>query len=306
MAIPPPLPGGYQLWHYLPSIPGAIIMAIVFLSLTVAHQWFIVRSGKWFCIPLIIGGICKSKPPCSSHPFRPDKMPLVEIVGYAARAFAHYNTTSTVPYAIQSLLILLAPILFAASAYMYLGRIVLAVEGGTFCLVPTRFLTWIFVTGDVVCFLIQAGGGGSLAVAKTTSKVKLGERVILAGLILQIVIFGLFVMVAGFFHYRLRKDNLTRGCNSLPWQRLLLALYLVSALIALRNVIRAIEYGMGSHGYLLTHEWTTFLFDSVPMGLVQITCLFWYTSTVGSSRNVKPSEASQSLQSLRKNSIAPV
>ena len=281
-------------------------MAIVFFSLTVVHLWFVVRSGKWVCIPLIIDGICKSKPPRSSHSFRFDEMPLVEIVGYAARAFAHYNITSTLPYAIQSLLIILAPILFAASAYMYLGRIILAVEANRFCPVPIRFLTWIFVIGDIVCFSIQAGGGGSLAVAKTTSKVKLGEVIILAGLILQIVIFGLFLMVAGLFHYRLRKDNLTRGCNSLPWQRFLLGLYLVSALIALRNVIRVIEYGMGSYSYLLTHEWTTFLFDGAPMGLVQITSLFWYSSTVGSSRNVKPSGTSQRLKSIRKNSTSPV
>lgn len=189
---------------------------------------------------------------------------------------------------------------------MYLGRIVLAVEGEKFCLVPTRFLTWIFVTGDVVCFLIQAGGGGALAVAKTTSKIKLGELVILTGLILQIVIFGLFVISTALFHYRMRKDNLTRDYNSLPWQQLLLGLYLISTLIALRNVIRAIEYGMGSHGYLLRHEWTTFFFDGVLMGLVLITCLFWYGNTVGSSRNVKSSEASHSLQSIRKNSIALV
>lgn len=282
-------------------------MALLFLGLTFTHVWFIVRNGKRFCIPLIIGGICKLKARCSSHLLRPDtvSLSLVEIVGYAARAFAHYNTTSKLPYVIQSLLILLAPVLFAASVYMYLGRIVLAVEGQKLLIVPARFLTKIFVTGDVVCFLIQSAGGGLLAGTKTPN-VKLGEGLILAGLILQIVIFGLFVMIAGSFHSRMRKDNSLRDCNDIPWQRLLLGLYIVSALVAVRNFIRAIEYGMGSNGYLLTHEWTTFLFDGVPMVLVLTTCFFWYGSSVGSSRNIKPSGASQRLQLLNKRPITPV
>lgn len=230
----------------------------------------------------------------------PDMVPLVEVVGYAARALAHYSTSSTLPYAIQSLLILLAPILLAACAYMYLGRIILAVEGQKHCLVPARFLTKIFVTGDVICFFIQAGGGGLLAGAKSTTKVKLGEAVILAGLVLQVVIFGLFLVVAGLFHTQMQKDISIRVCDDHPWQQLMMSLYLVSALIAVRNIIRAIEYGMGSNGYLLTHEWTTFLFDGVPMVLVLTICLFWYDSSVGSNRNIRSSGASHNLQSLHK------
>lgn len=206
---------------------------------------------------------------------------------------------------IQSLLILLAPILFAASVYMYLGRIVLAVERQKLLIVPARFLTRIFVTGDVICFLIQSAGGGLLAGTKTPN-VKMGEALILAGLILQIVIFGLFVVITGLFHSRMRKDNSIQDLNDIPWQRLLLGLYIVSALVVVRNVIRAIEYGMGSNGYLLTHKWTTFLFDGVPMVLVLTTCLFWYGSSIGSSRNTKPSGASQRLQLLSKRPTTPV
>lgn len=204
------------------------------------------------------------------------------MVGYSARAAAHYNPTSVIPYSIQSLLILLAPIFFAASVYMYLGRIIHAVGGEKHCIVPARFLIKIFVIADVVCFLIQVGGGGVLSNAKTASTVKLGENMILGGLILQIMIFGFFVVVTTYFQARMRGDAFAQSVTDLPWQRLLAGLYGVSALIIVRNVVRTIEYGQGSEGYLLTHEWTLYIFDALPMASVLAACLLWYRDTVGS------------------------
>lgn len=118
--------------------------------------------------------------------------------------------------------------------------------------------------------------------AKTTSALHLGENVILAGLVLQIVIFLFFCTIALAFHIRLR-ENVTAKImhNMVPWQRFLLGLYLVSMLITLRNVIRAIEYGMGQDGYFLENEWTTYVFDAAPMAVVLMICMVWYNSGVG-------------------------
>ena len=48
--------------------------------------------------------------------------------------------------------------LFAATVYMHLGRIVRAIDGEDICLVRPKWLTKIFVAGDVLSFFIQAGG----------------------------------------------------------------------------------------------------------------------------------------------------
>ena len=58
----------------------------------------------------------------------------------------------------QTLLILVAPALFAASIYMVLGRIILLVDGEQHSLIRKRWLTKIFVTGDVLSFLMQGAG----------------------------------------------------------------------------------------------------------------------------------------------------
>ena len=151
---------------------------------------------------------------------------------------------SITPYVIQSLLILLAPILFAASIYMILGRIIRAAQAGSYCLIRPNWVTKIFVGGDVFCFLMQSTGGGLLAKAEDVDDVNMGENIILGGLILQILIFGFFVVVATVLHKRLSQRPTMRSCQ-FAWQRYMWCLYFVSALITIRNVARCAEYGLG-------------------------------------------------------------
>jgi hypothetical protein len=263
-------------------VAAGIAFAAIFLGLTVAHLVGIVKTKKRFCIPLVIGGLCKSLFPCASPHGPITDSALVEVVGYAFRVYAHHNTTITTPYAVQSVLILLAPILFAATIYMCLGRIIIGVQGENYSMIKPRFLTKIFVAGDVFCFFVQAGGAGMLTTADTASKTELGERIILGGLILQILIFVFFIVVAVRFHCRLARALAQR--SPLPWQKLLLSLYAVSVLITLRNAVRAAEYGMGSSGYLLRHEWVIFAFDGACMILVLLLSLAWYRTNVGSKQ----------------------
>jgi hypothetical protein len=148
------------------------------------------------------------------------------------------------PYIIQSILILLAPILFAASIYMILGRLVTRTDSAVHSIVRATWVTKIFVTGDIVCFLIQSGGAGMLVQAKDQDGFKRGENIILGGLILQILIFGFFVVVAGIWHRRL-KARPTAASADIPWTRYIRLLYAASVFITIRNICRVIEYAMG-------------------------------------------------------------
>lgn len=57
-------------------------------------------------------------------------------------------------------------------------------------------------------------------------------------------------------------------------------LYIVSVLITVRNLIRVIEYGVGESGYLLTHEWTLYVFDGLLMAIVLLICTTWYSTNL--------------------------
>lgn len=62
------------------------------------------------------------------------------------------------PYVMQSLLLLLAPALLAASIYMILGRIITLTDGDSRSMIKRRWITKIFVAGDIISFLGQSAG----------------------------------------------------------------------------------------------------------------------------------------------------
>ncbi|KAF2019198.1 RTA1-domain-containing protein [Aaosphaeria arxii CBS 175.79] len=274
---------------YRPNEKAAAVAAGIFAILTIGHIVMLIRTRTWFCIAFIIGAI-------------------FEIVGYVARGLGRDRGDSLGLYVIQTLAILLAPILFAASVYMFLGRIIRATGCASYSMIRTTWLTKIFVGGDIVCFLIQGLGGSILATAKTKDKLDLGKYTILAGLILQIVIFGLFMIAAVIFHVRVNKKGLGKMANSWNWQGFLIALYVVSVIITIRNLFRTIEYVMGKDGYLLTHEWPIYAFDGALMAIVLAITAFWYVgdlSRYAQIANVSSREGVELIPGSQQNTAYP-
>jgi hypothetical protein len=114
-------------------------------------------------------------------------------------------------------------------------------------------------------------GGGMLANAKDPDTVKLGNNIILGGLILQVLFFGLFIAVAGTFHKRMSADPAAATSSSsllLPWARYLMILYLASFLIVVRCVFRIAEYAGGQDGVLVSTELYLYVFEAALMFLV--------------------------------------
>ena len=79
-------------------------------------------------------------------------------MGYIGRILSTNDLWALGPFIMQSLLLLIAPALFAASIYIILGRIILLVGDERYPLICRKWLTKMFVAGDVISFLVQAGG----------------------------------------------------------------------------------------------------------------------------------------------------
>ena len=173
----------------------------------------------------------------------------------------------------QSLLLLVAPAFFAASIYMILGRSMVSTGHDSLSIIRVKWLTKIFVCGDVISFLAQCAGGGFLSSAKSQSKINLGQDIIIAGLFIQIAFFGFFVVTAGVFHYRLYKcrDCDTRSAITVPWKNCLYVLYTASIFIMIRSIFRAIEYITGTDGPLMSTEVYLYVFDAALMFLTMVT-----------------------------------
>ncbi|KXH59277.1 rta1 domain-containing protein [Colletotrichum salicis] len=252
---------GYYLWHYVPSLIAAIVFEVLFVLATLFHAYKIARTKTWFCVVFVIGGIFSY---------------AVEIIGYAGRAIARDRTGEVGPYVTQSLTILIAPAFFAASVYMTLGRIIRSVHGESLSVIRINWLTRIFVAGDCFSFLVQASGGGLMV--KDGSQ-KMGQNLIVAGLVIQIVLFAIFWVAAIVFHSRLAKNPTQASlAGHSPWTSGLWMLYIVSACIMVRSIFRLIEYVLGGDGYPLRHEWTLYVFDATLMFFVIVAFGFRFPS----------------------------
>ncbi|TKA79605.1 hypothetical protein B0A55_03361 [Friedmanniomyces simplex] len=239
---------GFEYYHYAPSMGAAILFIILFGLATSLHFAQMIRSRTWFMIPFVIGGV-------------------FETIGYVGRALSASQSPGAYtlgPYIIQNLLTLVAPALFAASIYMELGRIVLMINGDKALFIRRTWLTKIFVGGDVFSFLLQGGGGGLMGSGQISS-INLGQKLVVIGLLVQVVFFGLFVIAAALFHARMRKVP-THRSEELPWwRRHMMSLYIVSLLIFARSIVRVVEYLQGFNGYIMGHEAFIYVFDAMLM-----------------------------------------
>ncbi|KAG4275410.1 hypothetical protein FPRO04_14396 [Fusarium proliferatum] len=246
-----------KLYRYTPSLAAAIAGVVVFAILTICHTWRLLRARAYYFSAFTIGG-------------------LFQTAGYCGRIWSHYNTLAVGGFVVQAIPILVAPALYAASIYMILGRLIRTLRAEHLSLIRVEWVTRIFVTGDVVAFSLQAGGGG-IQSGGTLDLYKMGEKIIIAGLFCQICIFGFFIITAMLFHYRINKAP-TRVAErgDIPWQRYLRVLYITSFIILIRSLFRVIEYLQGNDGYLISHEVFLYIFDTILMATVMAIFLVWY------------------------------
>ena len=186
----------------------------------------------------------------------------------------------------QSTLILIAPALFAASIYMILGRLIRVLGAESLSIIPVSWMTKIFVAGDVISFFMQAGGGGLQA----SGNHDIGQKIIIGGLFVQIIMFSIFLVTAIVFHCKaLKQPTVIMLSSIVNWRRHLHILYITSTLILIRSIFRVVEYLQGHDGYLVSHEIFLYVFDSLLMFLVMLIFAIWYIGdlnqkTVGVAR----------------------
>ncbi|KAI1070654.1 hypothetical protein LB507_006655 [Fusarium sp. FIESC RH6] len=264
---------GFTFYNYEPSLAAAAAFVIIFTITTLVHLWQMFRHRTWYFIPFLIG--------C-----------LFEAFGYVGRALSADEAPEYTknPYIMQSILLLLGPALFAASIYMILGRLIVLLDAGHLSLIRTKWLTKVFVLGDVLSFLAQSGGGGMLASAKSKDKVEMGENMIVGGLFIQIVFFGFFMVVTVVFHMRIRSRPTSRSLVlNTPWEKLIFILYASSLFILVRSIFRVAEYVLGKDGALQAEEYWLYIFDATLMSFVALLFNIFHPSQVtNGSGAVKP------------------
>lgn len=260
---------------YLPSLAGNATVAAFYGLWCVVMFFWIFRTRSWWALCEPIGA-------------------FFSFLGFVLRIVLRTNQSSQGVYIAMYLFVVLSPACFLAFNYIVYGRLLTAISGinrqesgkasktvkSPYSPLPPRLYTTIFVISDVVTFLIQAAGGG-MQTSHTAIRFT-GNKVFLAGIILQLVSYIFFTVLMLYAHIRLVKDEPKAFSLSIsnirqtPPLTMLICLYFSSIFIIVRNIFRSVEMAQGYDGTLYTTEIYTMLLDAMPLLLaVGIWVVVW-------------------------------
>ncbi|RYO96283.1 hypothetical protein DL764_007498 [Monosporascus ibericus] len=255
-----PVVNGTQIvfFEYRPNKTAGNTFVVLFGLASLAHLLRMVRLRAWFCIPLLLGGIS-------------------ETFGYHGRAIASDNPVKTGPFIMQNLLILAGAPFLAATIYMVLGRVVVALEAQRHSILNVRWMTKIYVFIDIACIFSQFIGAAMPASGEPDAFVK-ARIILIAGLVTQLAALSIFIATCWQIHRRLSRDPpiSVAAYPRISWERYFWVIEAMTVLMIIRSVVRAVEYLQGEHGFVISHEIFIYLFDAVPMFLVMLALLFWH------------------------------
>ncbi|CAK7208043.1 hypothetical protein SEUCBS139899_010877 [Sporothrix eucalyptigena] len=144
----------------------------------------------------------------------------LELAGYASRVPLHANPWDQQAFETQICAIILAPTLVCIGIYLTLQHVCLALCPALSRVRPTLY-PWLFVPADISCLLVQAAGGALAASAgyTNTKLLNAGNRLIIAGIVLQVVVLAIFGLASLDYYVRVRRyiaGNDRRGRQPTP------------------------------------------------------------------------------------------
>ncbi|KAK7416629.1 hypothetical protein QQX98_005100 [Neonectria punicea] len=257
----------FAFYRYEPSLGAAVVFTIIFVVTTILHTFQMIKTKTWYLIAFVLGGACE----------------ILGFIGRAIGANEEAGCWTLPPYILQSTFILIGPALMAASIYMVLARIIVLTDGQQYALIKRRFLTKIFVAGDVLALILQAQGGGLMSMAGPDNNfMEMGEIIIIVGLFIQLACFGTFVVVSAVFHRRMNRAPTPKALQTeIRWRDYLRTLYVASGLIWVRSLFRVIEYLEGNDGYLISHEVYIYVFDALLIATTMLWMNWYHPGEIG-------------------------
>ncbi|KAF2263348.1 RTA1-domain-containing protein [Lojkania enalia] len=251
---------------YDPSIPAAIVGAIIFplISAFLVYQYF--RYRAWFFWAIVIGVVMYT-------------------IGYICRLVSATDEYKDIPFLISFVMILIAPSFLAAGCYTAFSRVVwfsCPAERLNFkalwCF--PRWITPTFVVFDLLSFVVQLVGAGVISqsfdhddshdrsIELSEGKVTSGRVILVLGLILQMSCFASFAVIAIRYFAISRKWRGEDLGDWRMWRKLNWMINVAAALITLRAIYRTIEIPHDKNSgfeYLQRHEWCFWALDALPI-----------------------------------------
>lgn len=235
-----------RFYGYIPSLAATVIFTVLFFISTMIHLGQSVRYRMWF---LIFTAVAAGN---------------FEITGWAARAYSHFNPDKLTPYLVQTVTTINAPTPLIAAYFIILAEIIRRL-GPCYSRLKPRMYSIAFLTADIVALTVQGVGGAIAATAAGNNKdPEMGGRIMLGGIIFQMIAITLYMILAIEFLIRYINDKpFQRPDNEPPtgnffldkkMKLMLLGTSFSSLAIYVRSVYRTIELTDGWNGRIITTE----------------------------------------------------
>ncbi|KAF2820409.1 hypothetical protein CC86DRAFT_471494 [Ophiobolus disseminans] len=246
-------------FRYKPSIAAVVIAVVVFGAITAAHIHRFIKTYKTTRMKLLVV--------LSMASFN-------EVLGYALRVPGADTKPANAIHSLGPLLLLFTPLMATSVIYCIFNKISTNIAPQSAPIKPSLMLK-IWSAVDIVCQLTITAG----AMIGSRSNPSTGKGILLAGIAIHIVNFVAFTAIVAIWHRRTDckwTSGLIRPAT--PIQRDMLAMYVACGLIALRSLMRFVEFASGPDGPLQDHEAPFYFYEFVPMSFALVACLQWYDS----------------------------
>ena len=269
------IPGLRNAYGYVPNLGAGIAFSLLFALLFLAHLVRSIQKCRWTSYLLAASA-------------------LIELTGWVGRAWSAkcpYNKTA---FLVQITTLVVAPIFVAAGIYVCLGYLIKEV-GPRYSLLKPKLYLWIFCVADVVSLLVQAGGAALASAATNNGKDPTpGARMMVSGIIFQLVCVTLFTFLFAVFIWRTRRVDLARGQNLVIY-----ATCISVTAVFIRCVFRTIELLQGWEGKLMETEGFFIGLDAVCMVVaIAVYSVFDPAALMTGEKDVDAGQQQQELQGV--------
>ncbi|KAG8979109.1 hypothetical protein FRC05_009319 [Tulasnella sp. 425] len=211
----------------------------------------------------------------------------LEWLGYMFRVFAIGAEGPSSWLVVSQTFLIVSPALLVGQCYIIIERM-MAYVGKEYGFTDHNEITRIFLGADIIAIVIQAIGSSVLTDARQDLyQAKVAKKILVAGLLLQIITFGIYSFFAVTFDFRSSRDPALRAYDTQMrgLRKLWIAFYVSAVLITLRSIYRAVEFAdiapgprgiYDPDGYLFTHEWPMYVFDAIPVLISVVAFSIWH------------------------------
>ncbi|CAE6427639.1 unnamed protein product [Rhizoctonia solani] len=252
-------------FNYIPTGWVGITFLVLFGITTAGHLIQALLSRTMYMIPTLV--LCG----------------VGELLGWAGRYWGHVNPHNGDAFMMQITTTIIAPSFMTAAMFLILPKVINELGTG-YSRMPTRLYSIIFISADVTALVIQAAGGAIASIADTPSGAEQGGKIMLGGIVIQLVAVILYTILGIEFVVRFSLDRPAR--STVEYERrkhagwigvprgivlMLVGLGIATVFIIIRSIYRTIELTDGWNGTIIsTEKWFNW-FDGAPIVVAMFT-----------------------------------